>query len=60
LLLVVMVLGYAGIVYRGYSQIILFLIGDRSYNVGAVFALTAWAGVVASAVYLLNAFGQRL
>jgi MFS family permease len=55
-LLVVMVLGYAGIVYGGYSQIILFLIGDRGYNAGAVFALTAWAGVVASAVYLLNAF----
>jgi MFS family permease len=60
LLLVVMVLGYAGIVYGGYSQIILFLIGDRGYNAGAVFALTAWAGVAASAVYLLNAFfGQR-
>ena len=60
LLLMVMVLGYAGIVYGGYSQIILFLIGDRGYNAASVFALTAWAGVVASAVYLLNAvFGQR-
>ena len=59
-LLVVMVLGYAGIIYGGNSQLILFLIGDRGYNAGSVFALTAWAGVAASAVYLLNAFfGQR-
>jgi MFS family permease len=55
-LLVVMVLGYAGIVYGGNSQIVLFLIGNRGYNAGSVFALTAWAGVAASAVYLLNAF----
>jgi putative MFS transporter len=55
-LLVVMVLGYAGIVYGGNSQLILFLIGDRGYNAGSVFALTAWAGVAASAIYLINAF----
>jgi putative MFS transporter len=60
LLLVVMALGYGGIVYGGNSQIVLFLVLDRGYNAGAVFALTAWAGAVASAVYLLNAFfGQR-
>jgi MFS family permease len=59
-LLVVMALGYAGIVYGGNSQIVLFLVLDRGYNAGAVFALTAWAGVAASAVYLINAFfGQR-
>ena len=59
-LLVVMVLGYAGIVYGGNSQIILFLIGDRGFTRGSIFAITAWAGVAASAVYLLNAFfGQR-
>ena len=59
-ILVVMVLGYAGIVYGGNSQIVLFLVLDRGYNAGTVFALTAWAGAVASAVYLLNAlFGQR-
>ncbi len=60
LLLVIMALGYAGIVYGGNSQIILFLIGDRGFGAGSVFAITAWAGVAASAVYLLNAFfGQR-
>ena len=33
---------------------------DRGYSAGTVFAITAWAGVVASAVYLLNAFfGER-
>jgi len=57
---VIMALGYAGIVYGGNSQIILFLIGDRGFGAGSVFAITAWAGVAASAVYLLNAFfGQR-
>ena len=60
-LLVVMVLGYAGIVYGGASQIILFLIVKGGYSAGFVFAMTAWAGVVATAVYLLNAFiGDRL
>ena len=60
LLLVVMALGYAGIVYGGNSQIVLFLVLNRGYSAGTVFALTAWAGVVASIVYLLNAFfGER-
>ena len=60
-LLVVMVLGYGGIVYGGASQIILFLVVKRGYSAGFIFALTAWAGVVATAVYLLNAFfGDRL
>jgi putative MFS transporter len=60
-LLVVMVLGYGGIVYGGASQIILFLIGKGSYSAGFIFAMTAWAGVVATAFYLLNAYvGDRL
>jgi MFS family permease len=54
-LLVVMVLGYGGIVYGGNSQLFLFL-GARGYSAGFLFALTAWGGVAASAVYLLNAF----
>ena len=60
LLLVVMVLGYAGIVYGGASQAFLFLAENRGYSAGFVFALIAWSGVAASAVYLLNAFfGDR-
>jgi putative MFS transporter len=60
-LLVVMVLGYAGIVYGGASQIILFLIGKGGYSAGWIFAMSAWAGVVATAMYILNAFvGDRL
>ena len=60
LLLVVMVLGYGGIVYGGASQAFLFLSVNRGYSAGFVFALTAWSGVVSSAVYLLNAFfGDR-
>ena len=59
-LLVVMVLGYGGIVYGGASQAFLFLAENRGYSAGFIFALTAWAGVVATAVYLLNAFfGER-
>ena len=60
LLLVVMVLGYAGIVYGGASQAFLFLAENRGYTPGGVFALVAWSGVAASIVYLLNAFfGDR-
>jgi putative MFS transporter len=60
LLLVVMVLGYGGIVYGGGSQAFLFLALNRGYSAGAVFALVSWAGVAATAVYLLNAFfGER-
>ena len=60
-LLVVMVLGYAGIVYGGASQIVLFLILKGGYSAGFIFAMTAWAGVVATALYLLNAYiGDRL
>ena len=56
-----MVLGYAGIVYGGASQIVLYLIGKGGYSAGFIFAMTAWAGVVATAVYLLNAWvGDRL
>jgi MFS family permease len=60
-LLFVMVLGYAGIVYGGASQIVLFLIGKGGYSAGFIFAMTAWAGVVATGIYVLNAFiGDRL
>jgi putative MFS transporter len=60
-LLVVMVLGYAGIVYGGGSQIILWLIGEGGYSAGFIFAMTAWAGTVATALYILNAFvGDKL
>jgi MFS family permease len=60
-LLVVMVVGYGGIIYGVGSQRILFLVENRHYSAGFVFAMTAWAGVAASAVYLLNAlFGQRI
>ena len=60
LLLVVMALGYGGIVYGGASQAFLFLSLTRGYSAGFVFALTSWSGVVSSAVYLLNAFiGER-
>ena len=60
LLLVVMALGYAGIVYGGASQAFLFLSLTRGYSAGFVFALTAWGSVVSSIVYLLNAFvGER-
>jgi MFS family permease len=60
-LLVVMVLGYGGIVYGVGSQAFLFMAENRHYSAGFVFALTAWSGVAAAAVYLLNAlFGERL
>ena len=60
LLLVVMVLGYGGIVYGGGSQSVLFLHLNRGYSAGFIFALTAWGGVVSAAAYLVNAlFGQR-
>ena len=39
----------------------LFLTVNRGYSAGFIFALAAWAGVVATAIYLLNAFfGERL
>ena len=60
-LLVVMVLGYAGIVYGGASQITLWLILKGGYSAGFIFAMTAWAGVIGTVIYLLNAFiGDRL
>ncbi len=60
-LLVVMMLGYGGIVYGGASQIIIFLVVKGGYSAGFVFAMTAWAGVIGTAIYLLNAyFGDRL
>ena len=60
-LLVVMALGYGGIVYGGASQVLVYLTVTRGYGAGFIFAMAAWAGVVATAVYLLNAFfGERL
>jgi putative MFS transporter len=60
LLLVVMVLGYGGIVYGGGSQAVLLLHISRGYSAGFIFALSAWAGVAGAGFYLLNAlFGQR-
>ena len=60
-LLVVMMLGYAGIVYGGSSQILLFLTINRGYSAGFIFAMTAWSGVVATVIYILNAYvGDRL
>ena len=60
-LLVVMILGYGGIVYGGASQILIFLTINRGYSAGFIFAMTAWAGVIATAIYILNAyFGDRL
>ena len=60
-LLVVMVLGYGGIVYGVGSQAFLFMVENRHYSAGFLFALTAWSGVAASIVYLLNAFfGERI
>ncbi len=59
-LLVVMALGYGGIVYGGASQAFLFLALNRGFTAGGVFALVSWAGVAASIVYLINAFfGER-
>ena len=41
-LLVVMMLGYAGIVYGGGSQILLYLTINLHYSAGFIFAMTAW------------------
>ena len=61
LLLVVMAMGYAGIVYGGASYGFLFLSESRGYSAGFVFALTAWAGVVATVAYIINAIiGDRV
>jgi MFS family permease len=60
-LLVVMVLGYGGIVYGSVGYRYLFLAGSRHYSAGFIFALAAWAAAASAAVYLLNAlFGQRI
>jgi MFS family permease len=60
LLLIVMALGYGGIVYGGLSQAALFISITRGYSAGFFFALYAWAGAAASAAYLINSFfGDR-
>jgi putative MFS transporter len=60
-LLVVMVLGYGGIVYGNGGYQLLFLSETRGYSAGFAFALAAWAGVATAAVYLLNAvFSDRI
>jgi putative MFS transporter len=60
-LLVVMVLGYGGIVYGNVGYRFLFLAESRHYSAGFIFALAAWAAAASAAVYLLNAlFGRRI
>jgi MFS family permease len=60
-LLVVMALGYGGIVYGGASQVLIFLTVKGGYSAGWIFAMSAWAGVVGTVIYLLNAWiGDRL
>ena len=60
-LLLVMCLGYGGIVYGGASQIIIFLSVKGGYSASWIFAMSAWAGVVGTVIYLLNAWiGDRL
>jgi MFS family permease len=59
-LLLVWVCGYGGIVYGVGAYGYVFLT-DRGYGPGFVFALTAWSGVVASAMLALNAvIGERI
>jgi len=60
-LLVVMVLGYGGIVYGSVGYRYLFLAESRHYSAGFIFALAAWAAAASAVVYLLNAFfGERV
>jgi hypothetical protein len=60
-LLVVMVLGYGGIVYGSVGYRYLFLAESRHYSAGFIFALAAWAAAASAAIYLLNAFfGERV
>jgi putative MFS transporter len=60
-MLVVFVLLYGGIVYGFSSYSYVFLSVTRGYSAGFVFALTAWAGLVAAAFYALNAyFGDKV
>ncbi len=60
-LLVVMVLGYGGIIYGNGAYGFLFLAETRHYSAGFVFALTTWAGVASTVFYILNAlFGERI
>jgi putative MFS transporter len=61
LLLVVMVLGYGGIIYGNAGYGYLFLAESRGYSASFVFALTAYAALAGAAFYVLNAlFGDRL
>jgi putative MFS transporter len=54
-LLVVMVLGYGGIIYGNGGYAFLFLAETRGYSASFSFALSAWAGACTAAVYLVNA-----
>ena len=61
LLLVVMVLGYGGIIYGNAGYAYLFLAESRGYSASFVFALTAWAGLAGGIAYLINALiGDRV
>ena len=60
-LLMVMVLGYGGIVFGSVGYRFLFLSESRHYSASFIFALAAWAAAVSGVVYLLNAFlGNRI
>jgi MFS family permease len=60
LLLVVMVLGYGGIIYGNAGYAYLFLSESRGYSASFVFALTAYAALGGAALYVLNAlYGDR-
>jgi MFS family permease len=61
LLLVVMALGYGGIVYGAGAYAFVFFAVSRGYSAGFVFGLAAWAGVVGAGAYALNALvGDRI
>ena len=60
-LLVIFVLAYGGIVYGNASYGYVWLALSRGYSASFVFALTAWAGLIAAGVYALNALvGDRI
>ncbi len=60
-LLVVMCSATAASCTAARARSSLFLTINRGYSAGWIFAMTAWAGVVGTAIYLLNAWvGDRL
>jgi MFS family permease len=60
-LLLIFVLGYGGIVYGNGAYGFVYLAITRGYSASFIFALNAWAGVVALFFYAINAFfGDRI